>query len=86
MSICCQKIEFITEMCSRVLFNEVKYCGMMCDVQGALPSTMMDRTSDDSGLTSDDTWERKTDLMTQSASALYKCASIRHAKKPGKPG
>uniref|UniRef100_F1KT42 Pleckstriny domain-containing family H member 1 n=1 Tax=Ascaris suum TaxID=6253 RepID=F1KT42_ASCSU len=54
-------------------------------VTGALPSTMMDRTSDDSGLTSDDTWERKTDLMTQSASALYKCASIKHAKKPGKP-
>uniref|UniRef100_A0A183TWQ2 Shugoshin_C domain-containing protein n=1 Tax=Toxocara canis TaxID=6265 RepID=A0A183TWQ2_TOXCA len=55
------------------------------DIEGALPSTMMDRTSDDSGLTSDDTWERKTDLMTQSASALYKCASLRHAKKPGKP-
>ncbi|VDK17822.1 unnamed protein product [Anisakis simplex] len=54
--------------------------------RGALPTTMMDRTSDDSGLTSDDTWERKTDLMTQSASALYKCCSLRHVvKKPGKP-
>ena len=44
---------------------------------------MLDRTSDDSGLTSDDTWERKTDLMTQSASVVYKDDSLKHLKKPG---
>lgn len=46
---------------------------------------MMDRTSDDSGLTSDDTWEKRIDqmVMTQSASALGKDDSLRHHKKPG---
>uniref|UniRef100_A0A0N5AEF2 PH domain-containing protein n=1 Tax=Syphacia muris TaxID=451379 RepID=A0A0N5AEF2_9BILA len=45
---------------------------------------MLDRTSDDSGLTSDDTWERKTDLMTQSASAVFKSTSPKHPKKPAR--
>uniref|UniRef100_A0A0N4V7F6 Unconventional myosin-XVIIIa n=1 Tax=Enterobius vermicularis TaxID=51028 RepID=A0A0N4V7F6_ENTVE len=50
--------------------------------RGTLQSMMLDRTSDDSGLTSDDTWERKTDLMTQSASVVYKDDSLKHLKKP----
>ncbi|VDN06753.1 unnamed protein product [Thelazia callipaeda] len=55
-------------------------------VTGSLPSNTMDRTSDDSGLTSDDTWEKKLDqmtMMTQSASASTKTTtSPRHLKKP----
>lgn len=43
---------------------------------------MVDRISDDSGLTSDDTWEKKADLMTKSASELHKSASLRYPKKP----
>uniref|UniRef100_A0A8R1XZ77 PH domain-containing protein n=1 Tax=Onchocerca volvulus TaxID=6282 RepID=A0A8R1XZ77_ONCVO len=53
-------------------------------VTGAVTLTTMDRTSDDSGLTSDDTWEKKIDqmMMTQSASVLDKSNSSRHPKKP----
>ncbi|KAM3717125.1 Pleckstrin [Dirofilaria immitis] len=53
-------------------------------VTGSLSLLMMDRASDDSGLTSDDTWEKKIDqiMMTQSASAIGKSNSPRHPKKP----
>uniref|UniRef100_A0A7I4KCE0 Bm2554, isoform c n=1 Tax=Brugia malayi TaxID=6279 RepID=A0A7I4KCE0_BRUMA len=46
-------------------------------VTGALSLAMMDRTSDDSGLTSDDTWEKKIDhmMMAQSASDLVRMHS-----------
>ncbi|KAM3717124.1 Pleckstrin [Dirofilaria immitis] len=51
-------------------------------VTGSLSLLMMDRASDDSGLTSDDTWEKKIDqiMMTQSASAIVRMHTLSQGK------